>query len=123
MGTILCISERFEDVRQIQASLQREGHEVLSAEDRFRAVEILVERTVDAAILFLRAGSKELWDLIPVLGRLDPKLPVLTVAEEDTVEAQREIRRSRVFYHLTYPVDLDELRQALQEALARREAK
>ncbi len=121
MATILCISERFDDVRVLQGSLG-EGHEVVYAEDRFRAVEILVERSIAAAILFLPAGSKDLWELIPVLGRLDPKLPILTVVEEDTVETQREIRRSRVFYHLTYPIDLDEMRQALQEALARREA-
>jgi DNA-binding response OmpR family regulator len=93
-----------------------------AAPDRFRAVEMLVDRSFDAAILFLGTSPRDIWELIPLLGRLDSKLPILTVAEEDSVETQREIRRLRVFYHLTQPVDVAELRQALEEALAHRGA-
>lgn len=123
MATILCVSERPEDVRALEISLREEGHEVVVASDRFQAVETLLGREFGAAILFLGASSRAIWELVPLMSRLNRKLPVLTVAQEDSVETQREIRRSRVFYHLTQPVDTGELKEALREALTRRQAR
>jgi len=122
MAVVLCVSESTQDVRAIEDPLNADGHEVIFAGDRLRAIEILLARGCDAAVLFLGASSREIWDLIPLVGRVDPRLPILTVAQEDSVETQREIRRSRVFYHLTQPVDADEVREALREALMHRES-
>ncbi len=122
MASILCVSERPEDMETVEICLSDEGHEVVHAPDRIRAIEILLGRRFDAAVLFLGIKSREVRRLVPLLGRLDPKLPVLTVAEQDTVETQREIRRSGIFYHLTEPVNAPELREAIREAIARNEA-
>lgn len=123
MAAVLCVSECPADLRAIEDPLNADGHEVAFASDRLRAIEMLLGRGFDAAILFLGVSSREIWDLIPLVGRVDPRLPILTVAQEDSVETQREIRRSRVFYHLTQPVDADEMREALREALMHREAR
>ncbi len=121
MATILCVAERPEDVRVLESTLREEGHTVIVSTDRFRAIENLLAQEFGAAILFL-GSSGDVRELVPLVCRLDRRLPILTVAQEDSVETQREIRRSRVFYHLTQPVDTDELRQAIREALTRREA-
>lgn len=122
MGTILCVSEKDRSVRTLESSLATDGHEVVYAPDRLQAIEVLLGRPFDAAVLFLGTRAGEVWQLIPLLRRVDRDLPVLTVAEEDSVETQREIRGLRVFYHLTEPVDASELREAIREALARRRA-
>jgi DNA-binding response OmpR family regulator len=123
MATILCVSERPEEVRALEVSLREDGHEVVIVSDRFQAVETILGREFGAAILFLGASSRDIWELVPLMGRLARRLPVLTVAQEDSVETQREIRRSRVFYHLTQPIDTGELKEALREALTRRQAR
>ena len=122
MATILCVADQPEDTSVLESTLTEAGHEVVVSTDRFLAIENLLSQEFGAVILCLGA-SGAMRELVPLICRLDRRVPVLTVAEEDSVETQREIRRSRVFYHLTQPVDADELRQAIREALARREAR
>lgn len=121
MATILCVAERPEDVQMLESTLREEGHDVVVSTDRFRAIEELLAHEFGAVILCL-GSSGDVRELVPLVSRLDRTLPILTVAQEDSVEVQREIRRSRVFYHLTQPVDAGELRQAIREALTRRRA-
>ncbi len=121
MATILCVSEQANEVDAVRPTLSAEGYDVFFAADGMRAMQFILSGNPDAAILFLTGVTREVWDLIPLVRRLDRKLPILTVATEDTVETQREIRTSRVFYHLIQPIDAAELTQALREALTRRE--
>jgi DNA-binding NtrC family response regulator len=70
-----------------------------------------------ACIIFVGRNAEREVDYIPCLNRVDPKLPIVVISEHDSVELQRKVRRHRVFYYLLLPLDRDELRAVLRNAV------
>jgi len=73
--------------------------------------------TLAACIIFVSRNAEREVDYIPCLNRVDPKLPIIVISEHDSVELQRKVRRHRVFYYLLLPLDRDEIRAVLRNAV------
>jgi DNA-binding NtrC family response regulator len=73
---------------------------------------------LDAVVIFVqKKGHREL-EYIPCLNSIDDTLPVVVISDQDSLKFQREIRRHRVFYYLPQPVEADEIRSVMEDAVA-----
>ncbi len=72
-----------------------------------------------ALAVFLGVGHKTLehLDVIPVIHAARPDLPVIVIAEEDSLELERKARQKSIFYYLVHPVDPSEIEAVLRDVL------
>ena len=61
------------------------------------------------------AGAKT----VEIVRKLRPRLPVIVLSDDDSVETGRQVLRHGPFYYLLKPLNLDELGQIVQLALRR----
>ncbi|GEM_PF-3285096 len=96
--------------------LSRDGYQVDLAEDPLKAVEKLTTRSFHVIIVMVRAHDQRWIDSIRVFNRLLPDLPVVVVAEGDSLETERLVRRGKIFYFLSKPMSMAEVRAVLRDA-------
>lgn len=91
---------------------------MLSAETTAELVQHAIARRPVAVFLGLRARRLDHLDVIPVLRAVRGDLPVVIVAEEDSLELERRARQQSIFYYLVHPVDRSEV-EALFKSVMR----
>jgi DNA-binding response OmpR family regulator len=108
--------------RFVKTTLQREGHVVTMANTGEEALEILQSTSFDVAILDLMLGGRV--DGQRVLEAIRWRWPgtvVIMFTAHGTLESALNAIREGVDGYLLKPVRADEVRRAVQEALARRQ--
>jgi DNA-binding NtrC family response regulator len=81
-------------------------------------------KMVSEAIRRLRSGKIEVLliddeiegvkasDLVPLLKKIHPKIQVIVISSEESVELAKRLRKAGIFYQAMKPIDLEELRSA-----------
>jgi DNA-binding response OmpR family regulator len=69
--------------------------------------------------VFLGIGTRTLThlDVIPVIRAVRNDVPVIVVAEEDSLELERRARGESIFYYLVHPVDRSEVEALLKSIM------
>ena len=101
--------------------LQRDGHEVSTATSGEEALERLRETPFDLAVVDLKLGGRI--DGLRVLEAIRwrwPSTAVIILTAHGSLESAVAAIREGVDLYLLKPLETDDLRQAAQEALARR---
>ncbi len=103
--------------------LERDGYHVSTAANFGAAMALLDRRNYDAVIteVDLEANAKGL-ELIRALRARKPAPVIIVSTAEPTVTKLRPVLGLRVNYLVVKPIDLAELRSALQRMIARRSA-
>ena len=101
----------------LTAILADEGFQVEWTDSGPAAICEALSGTLAACIIFVSRNAEREVDYIPCLNRVDPKLPIIVISEHDSVELQRKVRRHRVFYYLLLPLDREEIRAVLRNAV------
>lgn len=73
------------------------------------------------AAVFIGVGrrrSKNL-EIIPVIHTAREGLPVIVIADEDSLDLERRARSRSIFYYLVHPVDPAEVAAVLKDVLRR----
>ncbi len=53
-------------------------------------------------------------DVIPVLKNIDPKIQVIVISSEESVALAKRLRGAGIFYQAMKPIDLGEIRSAVE---------
>ncbi|MBI4495700.1 MAG: NAD(P)H-dependent oxidoreductase subunit E [Deltaproteobacteria bacterium] len=56
-------------------------------------------------------------DLIPMIKRMSPRLPIIALADDSSLELSRLLRREGIFFLAMKPIDREEIRLAVGDAL------
>lgn len=100
--------------------------EILGTEDFATAwtdngPEVIIQAltgNLDAVVIFLqKKGHREL-EYIPCLNNIDETLPVVVISDHDSLKLQREVRRHKIFYYLPQPLEAEETRAVMGDAVA-----
>ncbi|MCX8117272.1 MAG: response regulator [Desulfobacterota bacterium] len=82
-------------------------------------------RTISEMIPKVRKGKSDVlllddelegvkaFDLVPLLKHIRPRLQVIVVSSETSLEKVKRLREAGIFYHATKPIDLEEVRSAV----------
>jgi len=99
--------------KSLRLALDTMNHRVSEARNGAEAQEILGHHLFDVAFLDLRLGREEGLELLPVLLRLAPGLPVIVVTAYATIETAVEAMRRGAEDYLPKPFTPDQLRRVL----------
>lgn len=102
-------------------TLRRDGHEVTTAVNGKEALERLRETPFDLAVVDLKLGGRI--DGLRVLEAVRwrwPSTAVIILTAHGTLESAVAAIREGVDLYLLKPIEMEDLRQAAQEALSRR---
>lgn len=106
------------DLRTLyELTLLREGHEVVSAPDLAQAREWLTQRRFDVLISDMRLPDGLGLELLRELGEQQRPEKTIVITAYGSAENAVEALKGGAFDYLTKPVDLKQLRNAVQAAL------
>ena len=103
--------------RVLSAQLQRDGYEVLTAEDGEQALEVLREHHVDLVITDLRMPRLDGMELLRRTVEAYDNLPVIILTAHATVDNAVEALKTGAFDYITKPFDQHDVRTVVGKAL------
>jgi two-component system, NtrC family, response regulator AtoC len=115
---ILLVDDEVNMRRIMEAMLQREGFETVSAEDGGKALDFLQSTRVQAVITDLKMPGIDGMTLLRECNMHYPDIPVIMVTAHGTIETAVEAMKIGAFDYITKPFDISEIRAALQKATA-----
>ena len=115
---ILIVDDEPSIRKVLMAQLARDGYEVLSAENGTDALEMIDDEVLDLVISDLRMPGVDGMELLGYCTTQHPGLPVILITAHGTVDSAVEALKIGAADYITKPFDQDELRIAIQKALA-----
>ena len=102
--------------RVLGAQLQRDGYDVLMAEDGEQALATLAEHHVDVVISDLRMPKLDGMQLLKRIVASSPELPVIIITAHGTVDTAVEALKLGAFDYVTKPFDRTEFKNVVDKA-------
>ncbi len=56
-------------------------------------------------------------EMVSIIHKINAKIPVITISKDDSLETERRVRQERIFYYFPEPVDGDEMKAVIKDAL------
>jgi DNA-binding NtrC family response regulator len=114
---VLVFGCRDDDVALLNSAFGSEGPALRIVDNADEFARDAVSRGPLAILLGVGEHSIAHLDLIPLIRAMRSELPVIVIAEEDSLELERRARQKDIFYYLVHPVDRSEARAVLADAL------
>ncbi|MBI4595269.1 MAG: response regulator [Candidatus Tectomicrobia bacterium] len=121
MVNILISNGNKEDVRHLANLLCQEGYEIDIAEDGGELIEKLLSKDYQALILGTEIQGIGGIKAISIVKKINDKLPIITITEDDSLETERLARKEKIFYYLLKPIDESEVLEVLKSAILSQE--
>ncbi|MDA0746396.1 MAG: response regulator [bacterium] len=84
--------------------LQASGHEVVSTDRSSDLIRKLIAEPYDLVVIDADLAGMDGVEVLPVLRRVRPTVPIVLITGEVTVAIDRKIAREGVFYHFRKPL-------------------
>ncbi len=121
-GSILIADDEPNIRRVLEATFQREGYEVMTAESGKKALDILkANQTTDVLISDLIMPDINGVELLEIVRDMIPSLSVVMITAHGTIKTAVDAMRLGAFDYVTKPFDVDELKTLVKKAIERRQ--
>jgi len=115
--TIL-ITEDEELLSQVyKDSLEKDGYEVLIAEDGATALNLVNIKKPDLVIIDIKLPDMDGLELLEELRTKFPDLPIIMCSAYDTYRVEYEVWSSKISDYIVKPVSLEELKLKIKKIL------
>jgi len=122
LPTVLFVDDDTGCLALVERALYDELWRVLTTSDPLRALPLLEWESVDVLVADLQMPGVDGVDLLARARKLFPWIPRLALTgSSDAERTTRAINEAEVFRFLRKPVQMSELREAIREALRRRD--
>jgi len=118
MAKILVVDDEPNIRRLFRDELEDEGHTIDQAEDGQEALNALEKTDYDLVLLDLRMPKVNGIEFLENARETRPNLPVIVVTAVRGIESDYDLWASHVSAIVNKPVDLDELKEQVDKALA-----
>lgn len=116
---ILVLNSDADFRNQLTELLSASNYRLEFIEKLTEALKQILKNKYDAIILELDPDRESGAETIPIINQIDDTLPIITITSEDSLETQRQIRKGKIFYHLVKPTSGDEIKSAIEHAIAK----
>ena len=103
--------------QQILSRVSAKGYQAVAAERGYDALLTVVEQNVGLVIIDLSIEESAGVKTVEILRKIRPRLPLVVLSSDRSLEAGREVLQHGVFYYLLKPFDVEEFDQVVQIAL------
>lgn len=119
-GVVLLVEDDDLVAIALRQSLQRENYEVHHAPNVAEALPAFDANPIDVVVTDLLMPGASGLDLLKEIEHRDPRVPVVIITADHSVEAAAEAVREHAFDYLTKPVSRDLLVETVERAVASR---
>ena len=116
--TLLIVDDE-EGPRQSLRIVFKDDYTILLADNGSKAIELVRQHPVDAAVLDIRMSGMSGVELLGKLKEIDPTIEVIMLTAYETIETARQALRLGACDYLTKPFDISTMRAAIANAMDR----
>src|SRR3989454_259361 len=116
--TLLIVDDE-EGPRQSLRIVFKDDYNILLADSGNRAVELVRQHSVDAAVLDIRMSGMSGVELLGKLKEIDQTIEIIMLTAYETIETARQALRLGACDYLTKPFDISTMRAAIANAMER----
>ncbi len=120
MADILVVDDEQSIRVLLCAMLEKDGHTIDTAADGTDAIELLQEKNYDLIITDLHMRRKNGIDVLQTVKEMDTFTEVVILTGYGSISSAVEAMQLGAFVYLTKPIDLQEFRLKVRQALERR---
>jgi DNA-binding NtrC family response regulator len=121
-GTILVVDDEPNIRRVLEAILSKDGHNVLTAENGRKGLEVLTkDSNIDVLISDLIMPDINGVELLAAAKELNPTISVLMITAHGTIKSAVDAMKLGAFDYIPKPFDLDEIKLVVRNALERKD--
>src|SRR2546430_7004289 len=117
-GTLLIVDDE-EGPRQSLRIVFKDDYNILLADNGNKAIELMKQHSVDAAVLDIRMSGMSGVELLGKLKEINPAVEVIMLTAYETIETARQALRLGACDYLTKPFDISTMRAAIANAMER----
>jgi len=117
-GTLLIVDDE-EGPRQSLRIVFKDDYNILLADNGNKAIELMKQHSVDAAVLDIRMSGMSGVELLGKLKEINPAVEVIMLTAYETIETARQALRLGACDYLTKPFDISTMRAAIASAMER----
>ena len=115
---VLLVDDEEQFLKSLSFTLNAEGiNHLIECQDSRKVEALLAGRNFSAILLDMSMPHLSGWDILPLIVRDHPDIPVIVVTALNEVETAVKCMKSGAFDYLVKPVDIDELEQCVNKAL------
>ena len=119
--TVLVVDDEKNTREGLKLALEPEGYNVFLAAEAQQALEILRGEDIDLMLTDLRMPGIDGLELTQLTKKISPKTQVIILTAYGTVETAVEAMQQGAYNYLTKPVNLDNLKMLVEQALSARD--
>ncbi|MBD3290990.1 response regulator, partial [candidate division KSB1 bacterium] len=123
MASILVVDDDKNILLFLREILARMGHELTTADNGAKALEILEEKGFDLIVSDLQMPWVDGISVLKASKKKDPDTEVLILTGYGSIKSAVRAMKAGAFEYLSKPVDVDELRIKVNQALEHRDMK
>ena len=117
-GTLLIVDDE-EGPRQSLRIVFKDDYNILLADNGNKAIELMKQHSVDAAVLDIRMSGMSGVELLGKLKEINPAVEVIMLTAYETIETARQALQLGACDYLTKPFDISTMRAAIANAMER----
>ncbi len=106
--------------REIGELLRREGYEVVRAARGSEAILAVLGHEIDLALVGLDLTDPDGFQTVEILRKVRPRLPLVVLSTDPSVEIGRRIWQQGIYYYLLEPLNPAELKDVVGSAIRKR---
>src|SRR5438445_11123483 len=110
--TLLIVDDE-EGPRQSLRIVFKDDYNILLADSGNKAIELMKQHSVDAAVLDIRMSGMSGVELLGKLKEINPAVEVIMLTAYETIETARQALRLGACDYLTKPFDISTIRPAI----------
>jgi len=100
--------------------LSEEGHRVEVTQRGSEAIQKILSKKFKAVILGMDIEGMSGVEVISIINKIDKNLPIITIATDDSLEAERRVRGEKIFYYFIKPINGKEMRAVVRDAIRKK---
>jgi len=113
---ILVLDSDSQAIEKLHSLFIREGYSITTYRNFTEAVYEVNNTRFDCVIMDVQLEEMEGYKAVPILKAIDPKLPVIITAAQNTRELEIKVRQQDIFYYYIKSFDIEELKLAVRSA-------
>jgi two-component system response regulator GlrR len=100
--------------RSISTHFHSHGYRVEIAKSMSDMIRRIRNKKIQVALLDDEIEGVKACDIVPVLKKIHPGIQVIVISSEESIGLLRRLRGAGIFYQAMKPIDLEEIRSAVE---------
>jgi DNA-binding NtrC family response regulator len=99
---------RDDDVAVLRETLGRDGPRLQVVDNPMKLAQRALARCPLGVVLGVGERTRAHLDIIPLIRSVRSSLPIIVIAENDSIHLERRARQMGIFYYLVHPIEKSE---------------